>query len=87
MLNYIKLKHILLKNFRNETTHIIEKGAITTRVILDKVKIIIDNQKIMLSDGNNENVIIDLNYVEKIKILNNWHINLKFKEFEISIQQ
>ena len=41
----------------------------------------------MLSDGENENIIIHLQDIEKIKILNVWHIILKSKNIEVDIQQ
>lgn len=87
MLQFSRLKHILLKNFRNECIHIILTGMVNMRIILDYAKILIDNNKIVFSDGSNQNIIIDINYIEKIKILSNWNIILTYKNLEINIQQ
>ena len=41
----------------------------------------------MFSNGEYKNIIIDLQNVSKIKIINKWHILIKYKEIEIDIQQ
>ena len=87
VLQYKRMKHILLKHFRNANTQIKINGIITTTLFLESTKILIDNKKIMLSDGENENIIIHLQDIEKIKILNVWHIILKSKNIEVDIQQ
>lgn len=87
ILQYKRMKHILLKHFRNANTQIKINGIITTTLFLESTKILIDNKKIMLSDGENENIIIHLQDIEKIKILNVWHIILKSKNIEVDIQQ
>lgn len=87
ILQYKRMKHILLKHFRNRNTHITITGIINTKIILNNAKILIDNKKIMLSDGENQNIIIDLQDIEKIKILNVWHFILKYKNIDVDIQQ
>ncbi len=82
-----RMKYILLKHFKNQNTHITIKGIINTTLILNNTKILIDNKKIMLSDGNKQNIIIDLEDIEKIKIINIWHMILKYKNLEVDIQQ
>ncbi len=87
VLQYKRMKHILLKYFKNANTHITVTGIINTKIILNNTKILIDNKKIIVSDGEDENIIIDLQDIEKIKILNVWHIILKYKNLEVDIQQ
>lgn len=87
ILQYKRMKHILLKHFKNANTQIKVTGVITTILFLESTKILIDNKKIALSDGNDKNIIIDLQNIEKIKILNVWHIILKSKNIEVDIQQ
>lgn len=87
ILKYKRMKHILLKHFKNANIQIKITGVISTTLFLENTKILIDNKKIMLSDGNDKNIIIDLQNIEKIKILNVWHIILKSKNIEVDIQQ
>ncbi len=87
ILKYKRMKHILLKYFRNANTHITVTGIINTKIVLNNTKILIDNKKIMLSDGENQNIIIDLQDINKIEILNKWHIILKSKNINVDIQQ
>lgn len=87
IIKYNILKHILLKHFRNITTHINIRGIISSTIILQNTKIALDNKKIFLSNGEYQNFIISMDYIRKIKIINIWHIILKFKDFEIDIQQ
>lgn len=87
ILKYRRMKHILLKHFKNANIQIKITGVISTTLFLESTKILIDNKKIMLSDGENENIIIDMDSIEKIKILNVWHIILKSKNIEVDIQQ
>lgn len=87
LIKYKILKHILLKYFRNVTTHINIIGIISSTIILQNTKIVLDKKKIFFSNGEYQNFIISVDYIQKIKIVNIWHIILKFKDFEIDIQQ
>lgn len=87
VLKYKRIKYILLKYFKNQNTHITVTGIINTKIILKNTIILIDNKKIVLSNGEYKNFIIDLEDVEKIKIINVWHFILKFKNLSIDIQQ
>ncbi len=87
LLQYNRLKYILLKHYKNVNTQIETNGIINTTLFLEKAKITIDKRKIMFSNGEYKNIIIDLQNVSKIKIINKWHILIKYKEIEIDIQQ
>lgn len=87
LLQYSKLKYILLKHYKNVNTQIEINGIINTTLFLENAKIIIDKRKIVFSNGEYKNIIIDLQNVSKIKIINKWHILIKYKEIEIDIQQ
>lgn len=87
LIKYNILKYILLKHFRNVTTHINIIGIISSTIILQNTKIALDKKKIFLSNGEYQNFIISVDYIQKIKIVNIWHVILKFKDFEIDIQQ
>ena len=62
-------------------------GVINTTLFLEKAKIIVDKRKVIFSNGEYKNIIIDLQNVDKIKIINKWHIIIKYKEIVIDIQQ
>ena len=87
LIQYNKLKYILLKHYRNVNMQVSVNGVINTTLFLEDVKIIIDKRKIVFSNGEYKNIIIDLQNVNKIKIINKWHILIKYKEIEIDIQQ
>lgn len=87
LIKYKILKHILLKHFRNITTHINIRGIISSTIILQNTKIALDKKKIFFSNGEYQNFMISVDYIQKIKIVNIWHIILKFKDVEIDIQQ
>lgn len=87
VLQYKRMKHILLKYFKNATTQIKITGVISTTLFLESTKILIDNRKIMVSNGENQNIIIDMENINKIDILNKWHIILKYKNVVVDIQQ
>ena len=87
LLQYNRLKYILLKHYKNVNTQIEINGIINTTLFLENAKIIIDKRKIMFSNGEYKNIIIDLQNVSKIKIINKWHIIINYKEIAIDIQQ
>ena len=87
LIQYNKLKYILLKHYKNVNIQIAINGIINTTLFLENAKIIIDKRKIMFSNGEYQNIIIDLQNAGKIKIINKWHILIKYKEIEIEIQQ
>lgn len=84
---YNRLKYILLKHYKNVNIQIAINGIINTTLFLENAKIIIDKRKIMFSNGDYKNIIVNLQNVSKIKIINKWHILIKYKEVEIDIQQ
>lgn len=87
LISYNRLRYILLKHYKNVNIQIEISGIINTTLFLEKAKIIIDKRKIMFSNGEYQNIIIDLQNAGKIKIINKWHILIKYKEIEIDIQQ
>ena len=87
LIQYNNLKYILLKHYKNVNIQIAINGIINTTLFLENAKIIIDKRKIMFSNGDYKNIIVNLQNVSKIKIINKWHILIKYKEVEIDIQQ
>lgn len=87
VIQYRRIRYILLKHFRNVNVQIKIKGIINTTLFLENAKVLIDRRKIIFSDGEDKNFIIDLEDIEKIEITNVWHIILKYKNITIDIQQ
>lgn len=87
LIQYNRLKYILLKHYKNVNMQVSVNGVINTTLFLENAKIIIDKRKIVFSNGEYKNIIIDLQNVSKIKIINKWHILINYKEIEIDIQQ
>lgn len=85
-MQFYRLKHILLKYFRNVDTYIRISGVIDTTLCIEKAKLLVDKRKITLSDGENKNFIIDLDFIDKVKIINVWHILLLGKNVQIDMQ-
>ena len=70
LIQYNKLKYILLKHYKNVNIQIAINGIINTTLFLENAKIIIDERKIMFSNGDYKNIIVNLQNVSKIKRIN-----------------
>ena len=84
-ISYAKLKHTLLKNLKNQRICIEIRGIITTTVVLENARIIINKNKIILADDEN-NFELEFLMVDKIKIDEKWHIQIFFDEFKITLE-
>ena len=87
MLQFKSAKHILLIYFTKENVKVILSGTINMDLYIENTRILMDNKKIILSNGDNQNIIIDLQDIIKIEILNKWHIIFRSKFLTIDIQQ
>lgn len=66
-INYLRMKRILLKNFRKSNVHIESKGIMNTRFIIEKARITINKHKIIVSNENLDCIIL-LDFIKKVKI-------------------
>ena len=87
MFSYSRLKYIILKYYKNQCEQVIMQGVVNTTFFFKDVRVFIDKRKLIFSDNEYVNFIIDLDFIEKIKILNNWHIKFFYKDLMIDIQQ
>ena len=87
LLEYKRIKHILLKYYRNVNTQIKITGIINTTLFVENTNILIDKRKIIFSNKEYKNIIIELQDITKIDILNKWHLIFKNKFLTIDIQQ
>ena len=63
-----KLKKTLLKEYKNKDILIMLEGFIKTYIIIKNSKILINNQTLILTDGKQQEIIIDLDYVYNIDV-------------------
>ena len=63
-----KLKKALLKEYKNKDILVILEGFIKTYIIIKNSKILINNQTLILTDGKQQEFIIDLDYVYNIDV-------------------
>ena len=66
-INYLKMKRIILKDFRNQRIYIETKGTFATRFWIDKARIIINKHKIVMSNEDIDCTIL-LDMIKKAKI-------------------
>ena len=66
-INYLRMKRILLKNFRKSNVHIESKGIMNTRFIIQKARITINKHKLIISNEDMDATIL-LDFIKKAKI-------------------
>ena len=66
-INYLKMKKILLKEFKNQRIYIETKGTFNTRYFIDKARILINKHKIVISNEDIDCIIL-LDMIKKAKI-------------------
>ena len=86
ILNYEKMKKIILKEYSKSNVFIYFKGIINTRVIINKARIIINKDRLIFANNDND-IVISLFDVRKLKIQDNIKISLMYNDdFEISLE-
>lgn len=73
MINYMRIKRILLKEFRNKQIYIEIVGYINTKFYINNSRLLINKHKIIISNEEADCIIL-LDYIEKIKIKSIFHI-------------
>ena len=86
ILSYEKMKKIILKEYTKSNVFIYFRGIINTRIIIDKARIIINKDRLIFAN-NDDDVVISLFDVRKLKIQNNIKIKLIYNDdFKISLE-
>ena len=67
-INYLKMKKILLKEYRNTTVFIEVKGTFSTRFYIEKSRILINRNKLIIANENTDCTIL-LNFIKKVKVI------------------
>lgn len=74
-ISYLRMKRMLLKNFRKANVHIEIKGVINTRFIIQKARITINKHKLIISNEDLDATIL-LNFIKKAKLDDGLRIEL-----------
>ena len=84
-LDYLRLKKVLLKNLKNQRVCIEIRGIISTRIFIDKTKIIINKHKFILADDDKE---FELEFwmIKKIKFDDLWRFEIFFDNFSVIVE-
>lgn len=77
--NYLRMKRLILKNFKDFNVYIEVKGEFNTKYCIGKARVLINRHKIIISDENVDCTIL-LDFMEKIKINSESCIELRGKE-------
>ncbi len=87
MLNILKLKNILFKNFDCQKVYISTNGIISMNFSIDEVKIIANSKRIILGSNSEKDFIIDLFKTNKIIIdKSGFKITFIFDNLEVELQ-
>lgn len=57
-INYLKMKKVLLNNFKNERVYIETKGELNTRFWIDNSKILINKNKLVIANEDIDCIIL-----------------------------
>lgn len=84
-INYIKLKNILLKNFKNMTITVKTYGAVQTNTMINNADITFCKNKIIISNEDKD-VTIHFLTLRKINFDDEYRIKLKYDDFDVFIE-
>ena len=85
VVDLFKLKRIILKNYRNATILIKIRGIISTDIRLCNVRVIINKQKLIFADENNE-FILEFLLIKRITFIDIAHIEIEFEDFRVILE-
>lgn len=87
MLNMLKLKRVLFDNFDGQKVYISSNGIVSMNFSIDNVKIIANNQRIILGNDNERDFIINLSDLKKTIIdKSEFKIIFIFNNLQIELQ-
>ena len=86
IINYEKIRRIILKKFVKQNVFVYIKGLVNTRTIINKARTNINKDKIIFANDDN-NITIDLFNVRKVKIEDNLRITLTYSDdLQVSLE-
>lgn len=87
MLNILKLKKVLLNNFKGQKVYITTNGIFSMTFSIDDAEVIANSQRIILGNNNERDFIINLFEAKKAIIdKSEFKITFVFDNLEIDLQ-
>lgn len=86
IIKYKRLKHIIFKEYIKANVFIYFRGIVSTKKIIEKARVIVNKDRIIFANDE-EDIVISLFDVKKIKIQDNLKVTLVYEDtFEISLE-
>ena len=84
-INFLKLKNIILKYFKNQRICIELKVIINTRFFIDNSKIIINKSKIVIAN-NEKDFTMELMNIKKMNLKELYHLEFLYDDFAVILE-
>ena len=68
-INYLRMKRIILKQFKKQNVHIEVQSTLSTRFIIENARILINRRKLIIQNDNMDCIIL-LDFIKKAKVDN-----------------
>lgn len=81
-INYLKLKNILLKNFRNTRVLVETRGIFNSRIFIENTRITINKHKIIISNEEKD-IIVEFTMLKKVKFFDSGRFELIYNDITI----
>lgn len=84
-INYLRLKNILLKYYKNSNVYIETVGVINMRYCIEKAKVNINKHKLILLNENLDCTIL-LDFIKKCKLKDIYHIEFYYEDSKVTLE-
>lgn len=81
-INYLKLKNILLKNFRNTRVLVETRGIFNSRIFIENTRITINKHKIIISNEEKD-IIVEFTMLKKVKFYDIGRFELIYNDITV----
>ena len=81
-INYLKLKNILLKNFRNTRVLIESRGIFNSRIFIENTRITINKYKLIISNEEKDSI-VEFAMLKKLKFYDSGRFELIYNDITI----
>ena len=68
-INYLRMKRIILKQFKKQNVNIEVQSTLSTRFIIENARILINRRKLIIQNDNMDCIIL-LDFIKKAKVDN-----------------
>ena len=81
-INYLKLKNILLKNFRNTRVLVETRGIFNSRTFLENTRIIVNKHKLIISNEEKD-IIVEFTMLKKVEFYDSGRFELLYNDIVV----